>query len=238
MHRRRSRQIASSNTVILTENQNNETSEGPHSESLWDADRPLRNSTWPRQMSSELCTSESSSVRTRRRILRFFATATRSCRRNGRLKSTMRLDNSPLRPPGIHGGQFGASCTQRRPVQNRTQKSARHCVSSTPWSAPWQPTVHPGDDTRFFYGRPLAETTLGTRLAAVIDRATSTYLEALDGDDQAAAKLYVQKPAQAADEAWQETVDGHNGPANPTVSELEHPSAASRDDDSDDTDIS
>ena len=63
---------------------------------------------------------------------------------------------------------------------------------------------------------------LETHLAVVIERATSTYLEALDGDDQAAAKLYVQQAAPAADEAWQQTVDGHNGPANPTVSELEH----------------
>ena len=42
---------------------------------------------------------------------------------------------------------------------------------------------------------------LQTRLAAVIETATSTYLEALDDDDRATAKLYVQKAAQAADEA-------------------------------------
>ena len=49
-----------------------------------------------------------------------------------------------------------------------------------------------------------------------------------------------QKAAQAGDEAWQQTVDGHNGPSvtNPTVSELEHPSSASQDDDGDDMDFS
>ena len=46
--------------------------------------------------------------------------------------------------------------------------------------------------------------------------------------------------AQAADAAWQQTIDGHNGPSvtNPTVSELEHPSSATQDDGSDDLDFS
>ena len=44
---------------------------------------------------------------------------------------------------------------------------------------------------------------LATRLAAVIETATSTCLSATDDDDQATAKLHVQKAAQAADEAWQ-----------------------------------
>ena len=81
---------------------------------------------------------------------------------------------------------------------------------------------------------------LETRLAAVMETATSTYLEALGGEDRDAAKLYVQKAAQAADEAWQQAVDGHNGPVgtNPTVSELEHPSSAPQDDDSNDMDFS
>ena len=37
-------------------------------------------------------------------------------------------------------------------------------------------------------------------------------LEALDDEDRATAKLYVKKAAQAADEAWQHTVDGYNEP--------------------------
>ena len=80
---------------------------------------------------------------------------------------------------------------------------------------------------------------LETRFAAIIETATFTYLEALGDEDRATAKLYVQKAAQAADEAWQQTVDGYNGPsvANPTVSELEHPCSASQDEDSDDTDF-
>ena len=61
--------------------------------------------------------------------------------------------------------------------------------------------------------------------AAVIETATSTYLEAPDGEDRATAKLHVQKAAQAVDESWQQTVDGHNGPVvtNATASELERP---------------
>ena len=77
---------------------------------------------------------------------------------------------------------------------------------------------------------------LETRLAAVIE----TDLGALDDEDQATAKLYVQKAAQAADEAWQQTVGGLQGPsvADPTIASLEHPSSVSQDEDSDDVDFS
>ena len=62
-----------------------------------------------------------------------------------------------------------------------------------------------------------------TRLAAVIGAATTAHLEALDGEERATGEFYIQKAAQTADEAWQQTVDGHNGPTvtNPTVSEIE-----------------
>ena len=39
-----------------------------------------------------------------------------------------------------------------------------------------------------------------------------TRRQALDDEDKATAELHVQKAPQAADEAWQQTVDGHNGP--------------------------
>ena len=81
---------------------------------------------------------------------------------------------------------------------------------------------------------------LEARLDAVIATATSTCLEALDEEDRATAELYVQKAAQAADEAWQQTVGGLQGHsvANPTMSDLEHPSSASHDEDSDGMDFS
>ena len=81
---------------------------------------------------------------------------------------------------------------------------------------------------------------LEARLDAVIATATSTCLEALDVEDRATAELYVQKAAQAADEAWQQTVGGlqRHSVANPTMSDLEHPSSASHDEDSDDMDFS
>ena len=80
----------------------------------------------------------------------------------------------------------------------------------------------------------LPEQILETRLSEVIETATSTCLSALDNDEQATAKLYVQKAAQAADEAWQQTVSGLQGPcvANPTIATLEHPSSVSQDEDS------
>ena len=73
-------------------------------------------------------------------------------------------------------------------------------------------------------------------------------LETGRGQDSASAdcaapswtKLYVQMASQAADEAWQQTVGGLQGPgvANPTITSLEHPGSASRDEESDDMDFS
>ena len=82
----------------------------------------------------------------------------------------------------------------------------------------------------------LPEQPLVARLAAVVEAATTTHLQALDDEDKASANLYIQKAAQAADEAWQQTAEGHNGPTvtNPTVSEIEHSSSASQDDDDSD----
>ena len=61
----------------------------------------------------------------------------------------------------------------------------------------------------------LPEQILETRLSEVIQTATTTYLNGLDSDEQATAKLYVQKAAQAADEAWQQTIAGGTGRRKP-----------------------
>ena len=81
---------------------------------------------------------------------------------------------------------------------------------------------------------------LETRFPAVIETGTSTHLGALGGEDKATTKLYVQKAAQAADEAWPQTTGGLQGPSvtNPTVAALEHHSSASQEEDSDDMDFS
>ena len=86
----------------------------------------------------------------------------------------------------------------------------------------------------------LPEQLLETRLSEVIETATSTYLSALDNDEQATARLSIQKTAQAADESWQHTSSGQQGPgvAGPTIASLGHPGSASQDDDSDDMDCS
>ena len=60
--------------------------------------------------------------------------------------------------------------------------------------------------------------------AVTAETVTSTYLETLDVGDRATVKLYVQKAAQATDEAWQHTVDAQRVTI-PTVSELEHSSS-------------
>ena len=84
----------------------------------------------------------------------------------------------------------------------------------------------------------LPKQSLVTRLDAVIEAAVTACLVALDDVERATAKSYIQKAAQAADESWQQTVQGHNGPTatNPTVSEIEQSSFASQDDD-DDTEL-
>ena len=87
--------------------------------------------------------------------------ATKSCKKNGLLKSTLRWDRSPLKHSGVHGRQFGASNTQRRPVQDSLQKSAGHSRPSTPWSTHCSQTAHPGDDTRCSHSWPFAVTSSG-----------------------------------------------------------------------------
>ena len=57
----------------------------------------------------------------------------------------------------------------------------------------------------------LLEQLLERRLSEVIDTATSTYLSALDNDEHATARMFIQKAAQAADESWQHTVSGQQG---------------------------
>ena len=45
----------------------------------------------------------------------------------------------------------------------------------------------------------------------------------LDDSERRTAHLYLQKAVQTADDAWQQIVQGHNGPAiaNPTTAEVE-----------------
>ena len=52
----------------------------------------------------------------------------------------------------------------------------------------------------------LPEQILEACLSEVIETATSTYLSSLDSDEQATAKLYVQKAAQAGNEAGQQII--------------------------------
>ena len=74
-------------------------------------------------------------------------------------------------------------------------------------------TAHSSDDTKL--AGLLSRQPLETHFDVVIETAASSYVDALDSEDQAMDKLYVQKAAQAANEAWQQTIE--------TVSELEHP---------------
>ena len=84
----------------------------------------------------------------------------------------------------------------------------------------------------------LPDKILESSLSEVIE--TAAYLSSIDSDEQATAKLYVQKAAQAADEAWQQRIGGLQGPGvtNPTIASLEHPDSASQDEDGGDLDFS
>ena len=74
----------------------------------------------------------------------------------------------------------------------------------------------------------LPEQLLETRLSEVIETATSTHLGALDNDEQATARLSIQKAAQAEDESWQHTFSGQQGSgvAGPTITSVGHPGSA------------
>ena len=64
----------------------------------------------------------------------------------------------------------------------------------------------------------LTEQPLGARLDNLVEAASTASLDTLDDGEKLTAQLYLQNAAQAADEEWQQIVQGHNGPTvtNPT----------------------
>ena len=203
-----------------------------------------------RTSSSEQCTNVLSCVRTRRRNLPSSVrvwesvvttsceyTATQSLRSSELQTSTTRTAVSRKAPPGF-GGQHHAtlSAAQRGIGYKRAGDIAPAHLGAFIAAKPRiQAMIHDGVTVGLLPKQPLE-----TRLAAVIETAISTYLDALDDEDKPTAKLYVQKAAQAADEAWQQTIGGLQGPGvtNPTVSALEDPSSASQHEDSEGMDFS
>ena len=79
----------------------------------------------------------------------------------------------------------------------------------------------------------LLEQTFLARLDNLIEGASTVFLDALDGNEKPTAQLYMQKAAQAADEAWQQIAQGHDGPtiAKPTVAEVEQSDTTSQHED-------
>ena len=72
---------------------------------------------------------------------------------------------------------------------------------------------------------------LDARLPRSSRQLPSPYLSALDKDEQATARLFIRKAAQATDESLQHTCLGQGpGVAGPTVASLGHPGSASQDD--------
>ena len=79
-------------------------------------------------------------------------------------------------------------------------------------------------------GGLLPEQPLPARLSTLIEFVDTAFLDAFDDSERPTARVYLQKAAQAADESWQQPVQGYNSPTvtNTTVPEFEQ---ASQDDD-------
>ena len=175
---------------------------------------------WARQTPFELCTNVYSCVRTRRRNLPFSESVLRVLghtvlqeHRAAEIHDEIGQRSLERLFPGftedsmvqvtLSGGQSGIGYKRARdvasPVHLGALTAAKRCI---------QAVIQDGVTAGLLPKQPLE-----TRLAAVIETALSTYLDALDDEDKATAKLYVQKAAQAADEAWQQTVGGLQGPA-------------------------
>ena len=72
------------------------------------------------------------------------------------------------------------------------------------------------------------------RFDRMVDDATAAFLETLDDNEGATAKLYLQNEAGFADEAWEHTEQGHRGPSavGPLIEEVERADPSPADDDS------
>ena len=81
-------------------------------------------------------------------------------RSNEPLKSTTRLDSDLFEGSSrLHGRRHGTGHTQRSPVRNRVQSSARHRGSSPLGSPHSSQAAHPSNDTRRSPGWPSTGTT-------------------------------------------------------------------------------
>ena len=166
-------------------------------------------------MSSEQCKSASSSARIRQTEF-----APPSSLGVSRINHILRVHGHTI--PRSHGGQHDTSNPQRWPVWNWVREEhGTSLPSCTPGSSHRSQThIRLRSETHF--GQAFRQSTpLGTRPAAVVETATPPISAPL----MTKMKLYVQKAAQAADEAWQQTMGGLQGPgvANPTIASLENP---------------
>ena len=60
-------------------------------------------------------------------------------------------------------------------------------------------------------------------LLRLVENATAAFLKPFDDSERTTAHLNLQEAAQAADEAWEQIVNEHNGPsiAGPTIADVE-----------------
>ena len=75
---------------------------------------------------------------------------------------------------------------------------------------------------RFWTSVEVPEHPPPARPSAATESAPAAFLDALDDSGKPTARPYLQKAAEAAEQLWQQTVQGYNGPTvtNPTVPEI------------------
>ena len=131
-------------------------------------------------------------------------------RSNEPLKSTMRSDSDLFRGSSqvqatLSAGQSGIGYKKARDIA-----APAHLVALKAANPRIQAMIQDAVRAGLLLQHPQE-----TRFDAVLATATSTYLDALDDEDRGTALLCVQKAAQAAEEAWQQTIGRHHDNVRP-----------------------
>ena len=212
---------------------------------------PSRTRSWAKKQTLfELCMNACSFASTRRRNLpaseRVWKlpasttscerTATQSFRNSGLQKSTASVGQRSLERflPSLTEEQYDASDTQCWPAQNRVPKSARVIAAPAHLGAltAAKPRIQAMIQDAVWAGLP-PEQPLETRLAAVVETATSTYLSSIDDEDSEGG---AGSRRSLAANKWRTAVTRRHKPDH--FASLDHPGSPSQDEAGDDMDLS
>ena len=174
--------------------------EAARSESLWDPGSALRVNFWPKQTLFEQCRRVFSCVRTRRQIFALFRESLGVSRINHILRVHGHTILQEKRAAEINRSfeRLFLGLTEDSSGQ-ATISAGQPC---TLWSTHCSQTAHLGDDSRCSHGWFSPATTFGdTALPLLLKQPPPPTLKPSTMKTKLTAKLYVQKAAQAADEA-------------------------------------